>query len=230
MIISLHMPKCGGTSFNELLQQHFKRKFSKDDDFPIHWTPDQRKNKVTRARKRVEWGHKYFYRYRFTECIHGHFMPYKYDYFYGIDDNIFVTWLRDPIERLISHYYFWLRTYEADNPKPLHRRVVEEEWTLLQFAFSEEMKNMYSKFLWKFPARRFDFIGITEHFEADFTYFAHHFLGLNDITVPQKNISPSDSKPHFEDESLIKELKSFHARDYDLYNFALEKRQARISD
>ncbi|SMO50963.1 sulfotransferase family 2 domain-containing protein [Fodinibius sediminis] len=227
MIISLHMPKCGGTSFKELLQRHYKLRFSKDYDYPIHWTPEQREEETERARKRIKRNYEHFYRYRFVKCIHGHFLPYKYDHLYGKKNTVFITWLRDPIERIISHYYFWLRTYETDTPKPLHRRVVEEDWTLRQFAFSEELRNMYSMFLWNFPVERFDFIGLTEHYEQDVRYFADRYLGKDEIAVPQKNRSPRESKPGFEDEGLIRELKSFHARDYELYNHALELRNGR---
>ena len=229
MIISLHMPKCGGTSFQELLQNHFRLRFSKDDDYPLHWSPAQRRDEAKRWRRKIIRRHKYCYRYRFAKCIHGHFLPYKYDYFYGMDGNMFITWLRDPIERLVSHYYFWLRTYETDNPKPLHRRVVEEKWTLQEFAFSEELRNVYTKFLWNFPVRRFDFIGVTEYYEQDFTYFARRYLGLEDISIPQKNRSPRDSKSPIKDEGLTEELKAFHARDYELYHYALGARKERVS-
>ena len=44
----------------------------------------------------------------------------------------FVTWLREPLQRLVSHYYYWQRSYDpaADDTSSLHRRVVEEAWTL----------------------------------------------------------------------------------------------------
>lgn len=227
MLISLHMPKCGGSSFRALLRDHFQYRFSKDYDFPIHQPIDQRIKKVKRAQRWIEIGHKYFLRYRFTECVHGHFLPYKYNHFYGNEGAVFVTWLRDPIERLVSHYYYWQRTYDAGSPKPLHRRVIEEEWTLKEFAFSKELQNLYSQFLWNFPLEQFDFIGITEHYEEDFKYFAEHYLGLQNVTVPQKNINPNRSKVPFEDEELLKALKSFHNRDYELYNHALKARKAK---
>lgn len=224
------MPKCGGTSFKELLKKHYKLRFSKDYDYPIHWTPEQRKKETEKARKRIQKAHTHFYQYRFSKCIHGHFLPYKYDHFYGKNGNLFITWLRDPIERLVSHYNFWIRTHEEHKQMPLLKKVIEEEWTLEEFAFSEELRNIYSKFLWNFPIERFDFIGITEYYEQDLNYFANHYLEIDDVAVPKKNISPRNSKTHFKDKSLIKELKSFHARDYELYNYALQKRQRRIQE
>ena len=229
MIISLHMPKCGGSSFRKLLKDHFKLRFSSDYEYPMHLPVSKREKKVQRARRRVKIWQKYFFGYRYTQCIHGHFMPYKYEYLLGMEGVIFVTWLRDPIERLISHYDFWQRSYPNNrHPKQLHKRVVEEGWTLKEFAFSKELQNFYTKYLWNFPIRNFDFIGLTEYYDEDFTYFADHFMGLNQVSVPQKNVSPSHNKPQFEDEKIIEELKAFHADDYELYEQVREARKQRF--
>src|SRR5690606_39025041 len=102
---------------------------------------------------------KHFYLLNNVKCIHGHFMPYKYHSLLKNKKNIFVTWLRDPIERLGSHYYFWLRTYDSKNSPPLHKKVVEENWSFEAFCFSKEMQNVYEQFFWKFPIDNFNFIG-----------------------------------------------------------------------
>lgn len=224
------MPKCGGSSFKELLDRQFPWKVLEDNDYPIHKSFDERTGEVERAGRWIEFADKYLFRYNFTECIHGHFLPYKYRYFYGKKDTVFVTWLRDPIERLGSHYYFWKRTYSPWNPKPLHKKVIEENWSLKEFAFSEEIQNIYSKFLWNFPVDQFDFIGVTEFFEEDLTYFGNKFLEWNQkVTIPQENVNPERSKKYFDDEKLIKDLKDFHSLDYEIYNYALQARKERSS-
>lgn len=230
MIISVHMPKCGGSSFKELLDRQFQRRVLEDNDYPIHKSFAERTGEAERAAKWIEFTDKYLLRYNFTECIHGHFLPYKYHYFHGKKDTVFVTWLRDPIERLGSHYYFWKRTYSPWNPKPLHKKVIKENWSLEKFAFSEEIQNIYSKFLWNFPVENFDFIGITEFFEEDLTYFGNRYLDLNrNVTIPEKNVNPERSKKYFDDEKLIQDLRDFHSRDYEIYNYALQARKDRTT-
>lgn len=230
VIISVHMPKCGGSSFKELLDRRFGKRVMEDNDYPIHQSFSVRTRKAERARKWGAFADKYLYRYSFTECIHGHFLAYKYDFFYGRDDTIFVTWLRDPIERLGSHYYFWQRTYTPwKRTRPLHKRVIKENWSLEKFAFSEEIRNIYTTFLWNFPVERFDFIGLTEFYEDDLNYFSRKYLGLDEVAVPQKNVNPGRSKKYFEDPKLIEELKAFHARDYEIYEYARNLRNERIS-
>ena len=38
-------------------------------------------------------------------CIHGHFLPLSYRHLARRADVRFVTWLREPIDRLLSHYH-----------------------------------------------------------------------------------------------------------------------------
>lgn len=222
------MPKCGGSSFKELLKRRFPGKVLTDNDNPIHQSIDDRKKKVKRKRKWSEFSQKYLNRYSLTKCIHGHFLPHKYDFLYDKDETLFVTWLRDPVERLGSHYYFWQRTFKPWKSKPLHQKVIREDWSLEKFVFSEELRNLYSQFLWNFPIEKFDFIGIMEHYDEDLDYFGKNILSLNDFSVPQKNVNPNSSNKYFQDEKLIKDIKSFHFRDYEIYNYALQTRKERI--
>lgn len=221
------MPKCGGSSFKELLDKKYPGSVIEDNDYPIHKSFPERTSEADRGRRWVEFAHKYLFRYSRTECIHGHFLPYKYNYLYDLEGNIFVTWLRDPIERIGSHYYFWKRTYSPWNPKRLHKKMIQEDWSLEEFAFSEEIRNIYSTFLWNFPVERFHFIGVTEFYEEDLTYFGKKYLNIEDVAIPRKNVNPRNSTKYFEDEGLIKELRSFHAEDYEIYNYALRKREER---
>ena len=160
------------------------------------------------------------------ECIHGHFLPFKY--LTGEENFTYVTWLRDPIERVASHYFYWKRSYSTIKAGALHKKVIEEDWTLEKFCFSEEMRNIYSQFLWNFPIEKFSFIGITEHYEEDFNFFVKKFLSINDdIQILQKNVNPEKSTSYFNDPALINELKEFHAEDYKIYNRAKQLRLER---
>ncbi|MCK7591859.1 hypothetical protein M0G43_14830 [Subsaxibacter sp. CAU 1640] len=232
MIISLHTPKSGGGSFREMLQKEYGKSFLGDyKDIPINKTYNDRINEAVRFDKKLTFLKRFSYNVKRIECIHGHFLPYKYRKFKNNPKTIFVTWLRDPAERLISHYHYWFRTYNK-NSAALHKRVVEESWSLEKFCLSTEMQNFYGKFLWEFPIENFDFVGITEHYEDDVIYFANRFMNKvmlkNDI--PMKNVNPNNknSYSHNIPSDLLLKITDFHSSDFDIYQKALDARTARI--
>ncbi len=104
-------------------------------------------------------------------------MPVKYRLLGWRVPLQFVTWLREPVERLGSHYHYWKRHYNPENAGILHRRVVEEQWSLERFCLGPELQNTYCKFLWGMPLERFAFVGITEFYEEDLAYFSQNILG-----------------------------------------------------
>ncbi len=67
----------------------------------------------------------------------------------------FITWMRHPVDRIVSHYFFWKNNYSPDCPL-LHKRVIDENWTLEEFCLSEELQNIYTLFLWGFPLEYLD--------------------------------------------------------------------------
>jgi hypothetical protein len=190
MLISLHLPKTAGSSFLAALREHYSDSILKDyADLPINTLILKRNmhalkmlvfNGVNPPRN--------------IECIHGHFLPLKY---LLCRNAKFITWVRDPIERLGSHYYYWLRNYDPSNAPSLHKRVIEEKWSLERFSLGNELKNFYSQFLWGFPIKRFDFIGITEYFESEMAFFSNEFIGT-ELRVHKKNLNENkDSFSYF---------------------------------
>lgn len=200
-----------------------------DNDYPIHQPRSVRTAHAEREGKRIAFKHKYLLQYRFTQCIHGHFLPYKYRHFYGKEGSLFVTWLRDPAERLGSHYHYWQRAYDPDTSQPLHKKVVEEGWSLEKFCLSEEIRNIYKLYLWQFSLQDFDFVGILEHYEEDLTCFARKYLDKNISEVPEFNVNKNRNRSYFSDDSFVDEIKEFHSQDYHIYRRALERRRERMS-
>jgi hypothetical protein len=137
--------------------------------------------------------------------------------------------MRDPVARLISHYHYWYDAYdpEAFDTRPLHRRVVEERWSLEKFCLSDELRNLYSQYLWGFPLERFDFIGIMEDYEADLRRFSLGFLGSE---LPAREVNTRQSPRPREDEldgALRARVEEWHAADMALYQRALAAAAAR---
>ena len=221
MLISLHLPRTAGTSFRKSLALHFGSRLLMDyRDFPIN-TPKLKRN-ISASLKGVS---NLFRDYNEIECIYGHFLPIKYFLLGKKTDVKFITWMRDPVERLISHYFYWKRTYDPKRAQALHRRVVEEGWTLESFCLSDEMRNFYSQFLWEFSLSNFHFVGITEHYEDDFQCFSREFLGTS-LPMFSENSNPDrESGKYYCDKTLRKKIEDFHAKDIQLYHRALAMRQ-----
>ena len=231
MLISLHTPKAGGSSFKKLLEENYKHQLLSDyNDKPINKTVDERQLEVLTFRKKLRLYKKYIYEYKNYQCIHGHFLPYKYDYYLKRDNCYFITWLREPLDRLASHYYYWYRSYNKNKSSYLHRKVVEEKWSFKKFAFSEKMKNFYSQFLWNFPIENFDFIGVFEFYQSDMEYFHKTYFNKTSINIPVVNTNKKNKGSYLNEIDYISELKKQHAEDYKLYDYAIKLRNHRIND
>jgi hypothetical protein len=224
MLISLHLPKTAGESFGKSLQAHFGPGFQRIDDYPIH-RPPWRRNLAALGQCAANG----LRSYARIECIHGHFLPLKY---LGLSQRIacrFITWLRDPVERLASHYHYWRRAYGSVSALSLHQRIVKEDWSFEKFCFCRQLRNFYSSFLWGFSWRRFSFIGITEHYAEDFAFFAEGFLG-GKAPMFSENVNPQKDKTSYvADAALRRKIEAFHAWDMRLYEQALELRRKRLA-
>jgi hypothetical protein len=222
------MPKTAGLSFRATLEEHFGDAFSYDyADYPLAHQPLERHRKVLQAGLEVLGRD-----FEGVECIHGHFLPLKYLLLADVRDCRYVTWMREPLARLVSHYHYWQRSYdpESDLTSPLHRRVVEEAWSLERFCLSPELRDVYTQYLWGFPLQRFDFIGITEHYEDDLRYFSTRYLGKNaePRKVNQRLDAPEGGGEQELPPGLREKVARFHAADLALYRQALELRQGRV--
>jgi hypothetical protein len=113
IIISVHLPKTAGISFNKSLEQYYTGSIFHDyTDLPMNSTKFERNNSSIRASiKNLRKD------YQGTKCIHGHFLPIKYLLLANKINLKFITWMRHPAERIISHYFFWKKPYNPTPPK-----------------------------------------------------------------------------------------------------------------
>jgi hypothetical protein len=220
-LISLHLPKTAGSSFSKSLQDRFGNAFLADYDDAGISKPEYERNERA-LHSAIEIAKRGLGN---VECVHGHFLPIKYLLLGTLEEVKFVTWMRDPVERMISHYNYWQRTYRLDT-LPHHKQAIEERWTLEQFCLSPRFRNIYCQYLWAFPFRRFDFIGITEHYENDLAYFSDHYLS-GQLERHMLNTAATKTTKSSIDPLLLEKIEAYHKDDMDLYERALHLRQKR---
>jgi hypothetical protein len=227
MLISVHLPKTAGSSFLAALECHFGERLLEDfADRPLHTSAFRRNFHAVQAYLRNALPRSDL---EAVECIHGHFLPLKYVSLQTASSKKYVVWMRDPIERQASHYFYWIRNYNPRRAGQLHRRVVEEEWSLERFCLGPEMRNIYSKFLWGFSLSRFDFIGITEFYETEIEQFSRQIMGVS-LENQWKNANPQGVRHvHVDDPELRQKIEAYHHADMMLYQQALRYREKRMN-
>lgn len=216
MIISVHIPRTAGSSFRAYLRQHPHIRLVEDYGDPI-LVPSIIRNNYAR------FGKKKTISTETVDCLHGHFLPFKYRTFIDQPDVHFITWLRDPAQRLLSQYHFCFLSDKKVDKSPFQNRVVREEWTFEQFYSHPRLRNLYAKFFWGFPIDQFEFIGIVEHYEEDFAFICrHYFHDKRPVSVYANRTGNAEVSE--EDEKRIRVL---HAEDYKIYEDALIRRAHR---
>ncbi|MFL6592564.1 MAG: hypothetical protein ACJ8GK_07645 [Luteimonas sp.] len=223
--MSVHFPKTAGTSFGLSLRQCFAERLQEDYAMLPFNQPAAR-----RVWQAVGAGIRRSVDATWPDAIHGHFLPVKYRIALRGRPAHYVTWLRDPVERLLSHYYYWQRTADAATPaQPLRYRMAREQWSLERFCFAPELRDLYRQCLWGFPPERFSFIGITEHYETDLACFASRFLGdAPAVSMARVNAERVEARYRI-DPGLRLRIEQHHRADMRLYRWALRERERRAA-
>lgn len=156
-LISIHIPKTGGTSFRLVLEEVYGKKNIQQ------WYSPARHNESIVLDKSAR-------------VLHGHISLKIYrklvsDYPFCTETPV-ITWIRDPVERLISEYYYFynvisdqLSSYMNKTPG-LKNRMVR---TLIEYARFYAKRNMYPRYLspgWAEKGQLL-FVGQTEQFQDD---------------------------------------------------------------
>ncbi|NEO52713.1 MAG: sulfotransferase family protein, partial [Okeania sp. SIO3B5] len=197
-LISVHVPKAAGTAFRQVLLQVYgtqgvltDKTNMFEDNMPatIHWQ---------------------------AKVIEGHFRAGKYDQLFPQAKRI--TWLREPIHRLISDYCF----RHISNPT---KDYLNKEGLL---KFVQGNSNLMAYCVNGKSLDYFDFVGITEYFEEDLLALKN-LLDWSDYQVIYQNRNPYPEyldfrKEVLSDKKLMDELANANSQDMELYAAALKRR------
>lgn len=218
-LISIHFPKCGGSSLREVLSGWFKGRFY------THYY-----NEVgNEYPKKINWflrnqgffdGH--------GPCIHGHFNK---DRGFGLDDYYpsekqFIAFVRDPLDIYISNYNYINQNNIFRNGKKL---VIEHDIHDYILRVSEEKsswflahlpKDIADQNLYDYLEDKFVFVGVMERFQESLDGLAKA-LNMQYCNQVHKNTSIGSTLDL--DERVVARFRESHSFDYKLLDYALLK-------
>jgi hypothetical protein len=141
------------------------------------------------------------------DVVRGHFPYYRY---YHLKENHgwkMITWVRDPIERLLSQYnHFRTRPLYK---KVSYRRIVKRTRKINIVQFSKIQSNFLTRYLGEDPSI-YDFIGVVEEHDESIKRFNKQF-GLR--LIYEKHNVHTWLKAEITDDEREK-IKRDHKKDY----------------
>jgi hypothetical protein len=218
-LVSIHIPKTAGTSFRNILKKVYGEDRVIRVDIEL---PSERMSYPTCADPPTEIP-------RGTKVIHGHFRFVDVAKKYNIRSDVpIITWVRDPVERVISNYFYLQKILrEIVNEKERRINVLSKmERSLIEYARAEINRNRMSRFLEGLSLERLFFVGVQEYFSEDLKYLAKllewdtYEEYFHNTTSEQKQNVPKEVR---------KEIEMLNSEDMKIYELALKLREKRLS-
>lgn len=213
-LISVHIPKTAGSSFRRFLESLYgptlRCLYTEEETAPRHIPHLQVARKV--------------------RCLHGHFQATAFDEKYPRARKI--TWLRDPMERIVSSYYQYHRWPPEPDGSPFLKRLLQEGWSILDFARSDEMVQQVRWYLNGIPLEKFFFIGITEHYDASLKMLCHLLNVDQPENLKSTNINPERgvASRYALPETTRQELEALYAPEVKLYQLACDRLSQQLAE
>lgn len=162
-LVSVHVPKCAGTSFLDALTEAFGRDaiYRDYDDRPVDPAAPVNLDPAGFFERAHAGGYPLLAGKR---VVHGHFHARKYA---ALGEGVRrIAFLREPIDRMISHYYYWMSTPLTDHA--LRSYVVRNRLSVYEFARLPLIHDFYTRtFFSGVDLGTFAFVGFFETYRED---------------------------------------------------------------
>jgi hypothetical protein len=214
-VISLHVPKCAGSSLKSTLQDAFGPQSVYEDyaDRPLDPASPLRRDPAAFFAAAEAAGCAHLDGKR---VVHGHFHALKYA---KLPCRHRITFLREPVDRLISHYFFWKTL--GRHGHSLHDYFLDHQLDIEQFAQLPVIRTAYSEsFFGGADMRAFDFIGFCDDYERDLARLAARLGAALRPTHANPTATggyPEERRAILENRPLLARLRAILRDDIEFY-------------
>jgi len=221
MLLSMHIPKTAGMS----LRTAFEKRFG---------------NALLLAYPRVDWAQSLFplgsrksldeqgqesvlalCRQRDVQCIHGHFpMPALQSLF---PEAMCITFLRDPVQRVISSYDHKVRKSEwaKTGQGPTYMAPgFSERMSFESFISAPDMRNVYEQFGVLDCLESLTFIGLTEQYERSLRLLERRVPGLGPLSCEKVNVHEKYFRRDDVTPEMMARVRELNDADVQIYEAA----------
>jgi len=175
-----------------------------------------------------------------STVFHGHIRTQPWFDLFSPEKNIYITWIREPLKRIISEYYY-IHEYEYHYktfPRWEEYFSNKDNIPFEDYCFLPGTQNFISDHFnvnGINDLHRFRFVGVTDYFDKELLYLSRNVLRVNTDRVPVMNKNKNISNKLLEevnsvvnDSNFIEKFKSHHQLDYEFYNYALKGHATRF--
>jgi hypothetical protein len=185
-IVSVHMPKVAGSSFlYQLKELYGKHQLLLDyNDDPVNPVSIVNLDPDHYSMEPIKTIAPY-------KVVHGHFHPHKYAH---LDNAFRITFLRHPIDNVMSIYCFWMAHDRSCWDSPVFHYFKDANLSLQRFAMLPKIRYLYTRsYFGDFDMRHFDFIGDYAKYNEELTRLGNRLGVQFDLNV-RLNITMEYSK------------------------------------
>lgn len=227
-VIFLHLPKTGGTSLRNILN----REYAENTRLLIYTYPHfPKKDGIVKLQKlsndkRAK-----------LELIYGHFAFGIHEYL--PQESTYITFLRDPVDRIISHFYFVKKRNIKAHVGNMKGNTLEE---YLNKGLDYELNNGMTRLLCcddKIQKnstitrsdleiaktnldKHFSFVGILDEFRNGLLILSNLLNWEKDLVFVKTNVTRHPSKEEIP-KYVIKKIMKMNELDMELYQYARKK-------
>lgn len=220
-LIFLHIPKAAGTTLNHIIERQYPKIHMYDIyGVNVYSSIEEFKNLSEAKRESIL-------------CLKGHM--YFGLHVYLPQPCAYITLLRDPVERIVSHYHYVLRT----PTHYLYKQVKSQNMTLDDYVssgISPELTNGQARLIsgvreeWDSPSdmlemakrnlhKHVDVAGIAERFDESLVLMKRR-LGWRWIYYRKQNVRPNRLHNITLSKNTLRQIQKSNEKDLELYAFA----------